>query len=471
MRFLALACDYDGTLATDGQIDEATVRALKRLRESGRKLLMVTGRELPELIEICPHLKLFHRVVAENGALLYHPETGEEVPLGPPPDEQFLAILRKAEVARLSVGRVIVATWEPHETTVLNAIRDLGLELHVIFNKGAVMVLPSGINKATGLAAALKELGLSSHNVAAIGDAENDHALLSSCEAGVAVSNAVPTLKTRADLVTQADHGAGVAELIDRMIEDDLSDLESKLIRHHLLLGHDERGNEIRIAPQRQNVLIVGPVGSGKSRVARALIERLMDTSYEVCIFDPEGDFGELEAAVVLGDAQQPPSQDEVLKLIQKSTKGAVVNSQAVPLADRPAFLMKLLVRLTELRECLARPHWIVVDDAHRVWPPGWTPTGEAIPPELTSTLFVTLEPSLLPPAVLASIDLIVAVGHSAHRMLHAFADAVKAGTAPEFETDVELDRDQVLLWNLSAGAKPMIVQIQPARIHVEQQS
>ena len=48
-------------------------------------------------------------------------------------------------------GRCIVATWEPHERHVLETIRDLGLELQVIFNKGAVMVLPSGINKATGL--------------------------------------------------------------------------------------------------------------------------------------------------------------------------------------------------------------------------------------------------------------------------------------------------------------------------------
>ena len=58
-------------------------------------------------------------------------------------------------------GRVIVATWEPYETMVLETIRDLGLELQVIFNKGAVMVLPAGVNKATGLACALEQLGLS----------------------------------------------------------------------------------------------------------------------------------------------------------------------------------------------------------------------------------------------------------------------------------------------------------------------
>jgi hypothetical protein len=73
---------------------------------------------------------------------------------------------------------VIVASWEPHQDTILHVIHDMALELQVIFHKGAVMVLPTGVNKATGLAAALKDLGLSAHNVCAIGDAENDHALL-----------------------------------------------------------------------------------------------------------------------------------------------------------------------------------------------------------------------------------------------------------------------------------------------------
>ena len=46
MHYLALASDYDGTLATDGRVDNATIAALERLRDSGRRLLLVTGREL-----------------------------------------------------------------------------------------------------------------------------------------------------------------------------------------------------------------------------------------------------------------------------------------------------------------------------------------------------------------------------------------------------------------------------------------
>ena len=49
MQYLALATDYDGTLATDGRVDHATVDSLRKLHDSGRKILLVTGRQLPEL--------------------------------------------------------------------------------------------------------------------------------------------------------------------------------------------------------------------------------------------------------------------------------------------------------------------------------------------------------------------------------------------------------------------------------------
>src|SRR5581483_8672300 len=136
---------------------------------------------------------------------------GTETPLAQRPPDSFVAALRARGVGPISVGRVIVATWEPHETVVLETIRDQGLELQVIFNKGAVMVLPAGVNKASGLAAALQKLCLSAHNAVGIGDAENDHALLNLCEFGAAVANALPTLKERADLVTRGARGAGVA--------------------------------------------------------------------------------------------------------------------------------------------------------------------------------------------------------------------------------------------------------------------
>ena len=147
---------------------------------------------------------------------------GRERVLAEPPQADFVKLLIARGVYPLSVGRVIVATREPHETSVLEVIKALGLELQVIFNKGAVMVLPSGVNKATGLQAALTDLGVTAEATVGVGDAENDHAFLELCGCAVAVGNALPAVKQRAHFVTEATHGAGVQELIERWLAGDL---------------------------------------------------------------------------------------------------------------------------------------------------------------------------------------------------------------------------------------------------------
>src|SRR5579871_1188055 len=225
MRFLALATDYDGTLAEDGEVSAPTVGALQRLRDSGRKAILVTGRELPELLWIFPEVELFDVVVAENVALLYFPGERREEPLAEPPPVRFLRTLREHGVAPLSIGRAIIATTENQSAAILDTIHSLGLDLQVIFNKGSVMVLPSGVNKATGLEAALHHLGIPASQVVGVGDAENDHPLLRACGLGVAVANALPALKERADIVTRGRAMDGVMEVIEGMLTNDLAEV------------------------------------------------------------------------------------------------------------------------------------------------------------------------------------------------------------------------------------------------------
>src|SRR5262245_43917038 len=94
-RYEALATDYDGTLATDGAVDRATLDALARARAAGIKLVMVTGRDLPDLHRVFSSLDLFDRIVAENGALLFNPATQATRMLAPPPPASFLDRLRR----------------------------------------------------------------------------------------------------------------------------------------------------------------------------------------------------------------------------------------------------------------------------------------------------------------------------------------------------------------------------------------
>jgi HAD superfamily hydrolase (TIGR01484 family) len=176
MLFCALACDYDGTLACDGRVDEPTLEALRRFKATGKRLILITGRELADLRAVFDPMDDFDAVVVENGAVMYLPATQEERSLAPPPPERFITSLRAKGVKPLSVGRSIVATWTANESAVLETIRELGLDWQLTFNKGAVMCLPPGIDKASGLRAALEQLKLSAHNVVGIGDAENDQA-------------------------------------------------------------------------------------------------------------------------------------------------------------------------------------------------------------------------------------------------------------------------------------------------------
>ena len=245
MRYQALATDYDGTLAKDGHVDAPTLESLERMRASGRKLILVTGRELPDLRVTFPQLDMCDAVVAENGGLLYWPSERLEQALAEPPPAEFIAEMHRLHVEPCSVGHVVFATWRPHETVILETLQRLGIGYQIIFNKDAVMVLPSNVNKATGLKAALKRLQISPANVVGIGDAENDHPFLESCAVAVAVQNALPALKSRCDLVAEGDHGRGVIELIDRLLADDLESLGPRSPRTKLAAQAGENVSQV----------------------------------------------------------------------------------------------------------------------------------------------------------------------------------------------------------------------------------
>ena len=458
MRYLALCTDYDGTLATDGQVLSGTVTALEQFLASGRRLVLVTGRELDDLKKVCTRLDLFDYVVAENGALLYKPSTGEETPLGARPSDAFVALLRQRGVGPISVGRVIVATWEPHESTVLATIRDMGLELQVIFNKGAVMILPAGVNKATGLARALERMEISPHNTVGVGDAENDHALLASCECAAAVSNALPTLKNAADIVTTMDHGAGVVQLIEEILRDDLASREPQLRRHHILVGADDRGQEIRIPPHGETLLLVGANDSGKSELATGLMERLAVQGYTFCVIDVEGDYGTIAKAVALGSPTRPPAANEILKLLRSADKSAVVNLSGLAEGDRLPFLASLTPRLAELRTHSGHPHWVAIDESHHLLPANGA-SSELLPMgEGESVLHITERPALVAREVVKATTLFMAIGAAAQTLLEEFCQ-VRGIARPDGQL-APLKKNQALLWRPGPNAQPFRLNI-----------
>ena len=180
--------------------------AIDALRDDGLAAILVTGRILDELDLEFPQLtKRFDAVVAENGAVLMMGRDVED--LAPVVDDAFAGALRDRHMA-FRRGRVLLACDAAHAATVIDVDGSLGLDYQIVRNRGALMVLPAGLTKGTGLLAALAELGVSVHNTLAVGDAENELALLEAAELGLAVANAVPSLREHADLVLEAPNGA-----------------------------------------------------------------------------------------------------------------------------------------------------------------------------------------------------------------------------------------------------------------------
>ena len=462
MRYLALVADYDGTLATDDRLSDAAALALGRLRVSGRRAILVTGRRLDDLLRVCPRLQLFDLVVAENGAVVYDPRSQESFALANPPPGCFVERLRDRGVEPLEVGRVVVATHETHRTAVLDVIREIGLELQLIFNRTALMVLPAGVNKATGLEWALRKLGLSRHEVVGIGDAENDHSFLERCECATAVANALPSLKKVAAFVTRGSNGDGVTELIDELIANDLHAFEGKLRQHLIRVGARPDKTQVYIPPYGRNLLIAGPSGSGKSTLAAGIIERLIDKAYQVCIIDPEGDYGSLQDVVALGNQRSAPSVNEVLSILEDPNISLSVNLLGIALEDRPGFFAQLIPSLHALRARAGRPHWLVLDEAHHMLPETWGHTAAALPRKLGETILVTVHPGHVAPAILAPIDVVFAIGKAPEKTLGEFATAV--GQSLTWPHGLSSQPGKVVAWFVGDGRLPFSMQPERGR-------
>ena len=454
MHFLVLAADYDGTLAHDGIVNENTVRALERLRNSGRRIVLVTGRHLPDLAKIFPRLELFDRVVVENGGLLYRPETREQKLLCPPPNQRFVTLLGERSVP-FAVGRTIVATWQPHDVEVLAAIRDLGLDLQLIFNKGSVMVLPSGVNKGTGLQAAVHELGISYHNVVSVGDAENDLSFMRLSGCSIAVANALPSLKEHADVVLAKPRGEGVTELIDDLIADDLATVDAKLARHSISLGvrieQENTGNgchddeHLLVSPRGASILVAGPSASGKSTAVAGVLEQLVEHGYQFCLIDPEGDYDGFNAALSFGNANEPPDTKALFRAMESPEQSAIVNLLSVAVDDRAGFFAGLLPHIVDLRARCARPHWLIIDEAHHLLPSSWTPATSTVPQLLESTILVTVHPEHVAKAALQLVEIVIAIGKSPMQVFRSLAAAIEI--QPPSVRGPELQQGEALGW------------------------
>jgi hypothetical protein len=297
--------------------------------------------------------------------------------------------------------------------------------------------------------------------VVGIGDAENDHAFLRACGCSAAVANALAAVKDTADFVTRGTRGAGVEELIAEMLANDEG--LAALPRNRVPIGKGPSDEAIDLKPG-DVLLIAGSSGIGKSTLATALTERLVEKQLQFVILDPEGDYSELAGSVKVGEEKTPPAKKQALELLEHPETNVVVNTLGLELKERPGFFAELVPEIGKLRSRTGRPHWLIIDEAHHLMPAGRDRETLALPETMAGVVLITVHPDAVSPDALKHVTKVLALGPEADKVIEQLCEA-NGEAMPE---RIELpDDEHVLYWHRAAGALPKLVTVEkPTQQH-----
>ncbi|MCY1076639.1 HAD hydrolase family protein [Archangium lansingense] len=369
--------------------------------------------------------------------------------------------LSRRVLSPIERGQVAVYTHASNACALVEAVRELGLELQISFCGESALAVPPGINKGAGLQEALLSLGLSPHEAVSIGSEANDHSLLGVSECAVAMADALPAINERAFFVTRGGAGTGVVELIEELVRDDLQAAKAWIPHDSLVLGFDGAGEAVCVPSYGDNILIAGPRGGGRSSYVFGFLERLIQKKYQPCVIDPTGEFEPREDMVRLGSRLRAPRASEVIAALADPSVKLVVNLAGLPPYEQPGFCSELFTALKGMRKRTGRPHWIVVAGAQHLWPAGGH-TAAGIPSALGETLLLAENPGDVAPPILRQADVAVAVGPAPARTLVQLAKALDE--APPHLPLSAGQEDEVLAWFVTEGHWPMRLRISPGR-------
>lgn len=448
-RLSVIALDYDGTISVNDTLELTVRNAIAAARRRGVQVILVTGRRLSDLSKLIGDLSLFDAVVAENGAVIAYPSSGHSSRIAPPPPPLLIQELTRRGITA-QCGECVIEAEAEKATAIISVLRDLELPLAIVFNRTRLMVLPPAITKGTGLREVLSSLRVSSHNALGIGDAENDHELLSACEVGMAVSWGTDALKRSADHVLEGTGPADVATYIQQAAQ---KRRLPRTFRHRLVLGSRVDGTEVSLAVQGRNVLISGDAKSGKSWIAGLLCEQLILQRYSVFVIDPEGDYRSLEVlpgVLVFGEEKHPPPLTEVTHMLQHPDISVVADLSSLPHHEKVTYIRTLLRLLSVHRQETGLPHRVIVDEAHYfLHEPDVL---ELLDLNLSGYTLVSYRPSLLHPQILAAGQAIISTRVTDPAELEALSHLCRPGV-----TEAEAVRRLQLLARNEAALLPGI--------------
>ena len=361
--FQVAAVDLDGTLTSRGCVSTKALEAIDRARQNGLVVVLVTGRIGVELAAEFPHIAdHFDALVLENGAVAV--TDGRTHRLAAPVDRVVADALAERGVP-FRRGEVLLAIDGEHAATVVEVMGMLGLDCQIVRNRAAVMVLPAGVTKGTGLGTVLTEMNLSLHNTVAVGDAENDLSLFGTAEIGAAVADAVPSVREHADLVLEKEDGAGVAELLTGPHVSGARRWCPP--RWWVEIGTFDDGTPVKVPGSQARMLVTGPAGSGKSYLVGLMAEQWIQAGYCVLLLDPEGDhveLGEFNQVHVIDARHHLPEPAELVDTLHPHTS-VVVDLSGLAGPHKTDYLHRLRSAAGVHREARGFPHWVIYDEAH----------------------------------------------------------------------------------------------------------
>jgi hypothetical protein len=172
----------------------------------------------------------------------------------------------------------------------------------------------------------------------------------------------------------------------------------------------------------------------------------MIGRGFQLCLIDLEGDYTDLESVVVVGDVKLPPRIPEMIDRLGNPEHSVVANLLGIEVADRPQFLAELMPPLSQLRFETARPHWLVIDEAHHLLPSTWGGAPLVLPREFAGTVLITVDPEHVAPDALQAMEYIAAVGADADHAVASFCRMVGETAPGAFGKAPE--HGQALLWS-----------------------
>ena len=456
----AVAIDYDGTLTQGRRPEPDVLAAVREARAEGHAMVLVTGRILSELRADFPEVDdEFDAIVAENGAVLADVDGTRDL-AAPVKPELAWALAHRDVVLRR--GRVLLACDAAHAATALEEVGRLGLDCQLTRNRAALMIMPAGVTKGTGLAEALGNLGISRHSVIAVGNAENDHTLLEACELGVAVANAVDSLKRHADLVLDEPDGAGMAGLLRGPVLDGSTRVEAR--RWQLEVGHTAGGDSVRLPASGVNVLITGGSGSGKSYLTGLLAEQLTRLEYSILVVDCEGDHVDLatrRGVLGLGGHEDLPEPHQLTRLLRHRVGSVVLDLSLLDADAQRSYLAAAAPLVLAQRAATGLPHWIFLDEAHTI-PDDAELRTQNSSVGATGYCYTTYRPEDLPPVVRDRLDylIVTAGGNDGREEAIAFAAHASGHTTETIAERLGDKHRDALVLHLTGDTAPAAVRV-----------